>query len=336
MKPVKKKSKDIFEIYDTNINVTEIMEEIESSLKRMAVDKEEIERISRLRFSPGSPSGYREFDSLGTANLFENGVSIPKFTNPSLWFVKGPLQWIITKIISFYAVIEKKLSENRIRAFYNVIHELVLLKNKVNRLQEKLDIFYSDFSEMMARLKTGLNPEYFVSDGMYDRDYEKHKTELVLSHIEKKDQVLVLYPGWGWILSALSEKGCRFNSVTDSEYKFRFIKKEISSAIELKNSLLDFTDYKKYNKIIIYRNLAFIPGWVIDSLLQKIKKLAAIKTELIIIYNNFPETAIFPFESAGITKVNEEKLSLYLKESGFNGIRFIRSNAEILVRFKKQ
>jgi len=288
-----------------------------------------------LKFNPPGPSGFREFDPIGTANLFEKGISTPKFTNPSLWFFKGPLKWLIKKLVAIYSVIDRKVSENRISAFFNLIHEVVLLKNKINQQKEKLDLFYSDFSEMMTKLKTGLNPEYFVSDSLYDRDYERYKTGLIVKQLSSRDKVLVLYPGWGWILSALQENKIRFHSVTDSEFKYKFIKKEITSGIELQRSILDFTDYKKYNKIILYRNMAYLSGWLLDSMIHKIFKYASPATEIIMIYNNFPESSSFPFESAGITRINEKKLPLYLKEAGFKNARIAGNDSEFLVIFRK-
>lgn len=326
----------LFEIHDTTINVREIMGEIESRLKKISIDKNEIERISKLSFNPPSPSGYREFDALGTANLFENGVSIPKFTNPSFWFVRGPLKWLIVKIVSVFSLIDKKLSENRIRAFYNLIHELILLKNRTNKINEKLNFLYNDFSEMMARFKTGIYPDYLSFENFYDREYEVEKARVFIKNIDKAKKILIIGPGWGWILSHLLEGEIKFKAITDSEFKYNFIKREITSEIELIKSILNYNDYNKFQLIILYTNLAYLSGWYINTLIQGIFKKSNKGTEIYLLFNNFPETGNFPFESTGITKINEDKFLYYLKEIGFKNIRFIKYNTETLVKFYKQ
>ncbi len=135
-----------FQIHDPEINVEEIMEDIESKLKSRDISKEDVERISKLRLSPFSKNSLREFDASLSANLFEKGISPPKFTNPKLWFFKGPLRWMLSKFVDFYALVDKKLSENRVRAFFQLLHEVVILKKRQDLLGQKLDEFYQEYS----------------------------------------------------------------------------------------------------------------------------------------------------------------------------------------------
>jgi hypothetical protein len=58
---------------------------------------------------------------LAAANAFEKGISPPKFTNPKLWFIRGPIKWVFVSLVNLYSFIDKKLSENRIRAFFSVL-----------------------------------------------------------------------------------------------------------------------------------------------------------------------------------------------------------------------
>ncbi|PKA03348.1 LIC_10202 family protein, partial [Leptospira ellisii] len=56
------KFQELFEIRDSRINVREIMEEIESKLKKNPSTKEEIDKLTHWKFSPPGPEGYRDFD----------------------------------------------------------------------------------------------------------------------------------------------------------------------------------------------------------------------------------------------------------------------------------
>ncbi len=66
----KKEIKPIFEIQDSDINISEIMAEIESSLKKRNLDSNEISRITKLRLTPETPEGERQFDPASTAHSF--------------------------------------------------------------------------------------------------------------------------------------------------------------------------------------------------------------------------------------------------------------------------
>ena len=158
-------NKEVFEIQNSDINVPEIMREIEASLKKRSIDKNEIERIAKLKLSADSPAGHREFDPSLTANLFEKGIAPPKFTNPHLWFIRGPLKWAIVKFTEIYSLVDKKLSENRIKAFYSVLHELILLKNKHQRLENKFNELYKHVVELRTSSRSG-----FFQNEYYDNN----------------------------------------------------------------------------------------------------------------------------------------------------------------------
>lgn len=139
------KFQELFEIRDSRINVREIMEEIEAKLKKNPSTKEDIEKLTHWKLSPPSPEGYRDFDPAEIAHLFEKGITPPKFSNPKLRFVRGPLKWLLIRFAEFYSFLDKKLSENRTRAFYSVLHELILIRSENQNLKRKWSPFIPNF-----------------------------------------------------------------------------------------------------------------------------------------------------------------------------------------------
>lgn len=130
---------ELFKVSNMNLDAKEIMREIESRIRIRSIDKEELEKILKQKIHSDINSiGFRAFDPAYTANLYEKGISPPKFTNPKLWFIKGPIKWFVVKLIQGYGFLDQKLSRNKVKAFYSVLHELIALRRKVEELEKEI------------------------------------------------------------------------------------------------------------------------------------------------------------------------------------------------------
>ena len=313
-------NKEVFEIQNSDINVREIMADIESSLKKRPIDKNEIERIAKLKLSADSPAGHREFDPSLTANLFEKGIAPPKFTNPRLWFIRGPLKWAIVKFTETYSLVDKKLSENRIKAFYSVLHELILLKTKNQRLEKKLDELY----KQVVELRTTTRPSFFQNE-YYDnnRPLEEsfNKSNLrILSFLKKDKPTLVLLPDWENFLNLLKVNRISFHVLVQNKIQFDYIKTQITNEVTNTNSIQNFLDYRNYSNLILHCNACLLPAWILESLLLSWKENADSGTNCFIRFSNFSLDFHSPFQENYLTRIDLEKLLSYLKELGFKNI----------------
>lgn len=316
----KEHNKEVFEIQNSEINVPEIMEEIESSLKKRLIDKKEIERIAKLKLSTDSPAGHREFDPSLTANLFEKGISPPKFTNPRLWFIRGPLKWAIVKFTEIYSLVDKKLSENRIKAFYSVLHELILLKIKHQKLESKLNELYKQIVE----LRTATRPSFFQNE-YYDNNRplaEKfNQSNLrILSLLKKEKSTLVLLPDWENFLNLLKLNRIHFDVVAQNKIQSDYINEQITNKVIHTNSIQTFTEYKNYSNIILHCNACLLPVWILESLLMFWKEYAESGTQCFIRFSNSSLDLHSPFQENYQTRIDLEKLLSNLKELGFKNI----------------
>jgi hypothetical protein len=216
------KNKEIFEIQNSDINVAEIMREIDSSLRQRSINKTDIERIAKLKLSSDSPAGHREFDPSLTANLFEKGIAPPKFTNPRYWFIKGPLKWMIVKFTEFYSLVDKKLSENRIKAFYSVLHELILLKANHRRLEQKISDLYKHVVDIRSNYPNTFQNNFYdnnkpLSDGFQQSDLR------ILSLLRKDKATLVLLPDWDNFLNLLKLNQIPFQVVVQNKNQIQLL-----------------------------------------------------------------------------------------------------------------
>lgn len=124
----------------------EVLRELERRVRSRGYNPEEVERIKKLNFAP-TPSTMRGFDPGFTAELFENAVSPPNFSNPKYRFLRGPLRILARLIFPFLSQLFDKLSENKIQAFYNVVHELIALQYRNDLMAARLQEIHEEFLE---------------------------------------------------------------------------------------------------------------------------------------------------------------------------------------------
>ncbi len=318
---MEERSSDIIEIKDSSVNVRELMQEIESRLARRPVSKEELDRLTRWKFSPQSPEGYREFDAAETAHLFEKGISPPKFTNPKFKYIRGPIRWLFIKIIEFYAFLDKKLSENRTRAFYSVLNELILLRGDHEKLKRKFEKFYTEFIELNYSLKKEIGPDFiWSSEFLYEEEVLEESETLLLSRLTPGDSVLVIHPEWGKFLKQLLKAQVEFRTITWNSNQYSFIKEQISNSIEF----LSFEELLPPPplplKIVSPSNLCLLPNWVLEKLFRNLASKTSPGTEFIFRFSNYSNRFPSPFQPVLLTQVNDSSFREFLHKLGFKNI----------------
>lgn len=313
----KEHSKEIFEIQNSDINVVELMAEIESSLKQRSVDKKEIERITNLKLSADSPAGHREFDPSFTANLFEKGIAPPKFTNPRFWFIHGPLKWAIIKFTEIYSLVDKKLSENRIKAFYSVLHELILLKSRHRKLELKVEELYKQIVEIRTSSRPSFfQNEFYDSNKPLDDNFSKSNLR-ILSLLKKEQNALVLLPDWDNFLNLLRLNTISFHAVVQNKNQFDYISSKITNQITNIHLIQEFSDYKQYSSVILHCNASLLPAWILETLLQKFKSFSDKNTQFFLRFSNSSLYIHSPFQENYQTRIDLEKIVPHLRELGF-------------------
>lgn len=331
-----KKEDPLFEIYDPEVNTSDIMKELETNLLKRNITKEEIDRIIRLNLSAESASGYGEFDPAYTAHLFEKGISAPKFTNPAFRFVKGPLKWLLIKIVEFYTIFDKKISQNRIKAFYSVVNELIVIKNNYKKLKEKNDHLLSELLEIKSQIGSNhFEFNYFDSDRPYSQVINIIDREF-LKLLKEKNNLLVLFPEWGNFLSLLLADKIKFIAVTDSELMTNFIQKEISGNIRKLNLPLCLEDLRGHSTIILHKNCNLLPAWFIEKFLDLVSQLNH-SCDVLFGFGDYDTSSASAFKSRYFTYIELDNLKENLSERGFKNI-FIHTIKEYnysIVSFQK-
>ncbi len=310
---------NLFEIQDSSINVQEIIEELESTIRKMDVDSEEISRISNLKPKELNERNSRFFDPAYTATLFEKGISPPKFTNPSLWFIKGPLRWIIVKFIEFYSLFDKKVSENRIKAFYSVIYELVDLKKKYESLYEKLEEIQKDIL-ILKQNHTSFQKSRPSSISLVSTDVNKKFNDKIINKFTKTDFILILYPDDENLLKELEFSNIPFLALTEDKEQYTYLKLNITKNVELLDSILNYQSYKDFNHIVFASNLCLFSGWLIQKIIYNIWEFSSSKTTVYLKYTNSALTNYSPFQEVYRTKIVPELLIYKLRELGFKNV----------------
>ncbi len=313
-------NQEVFEIKNSEIDVTSIMADIESNLKRRAIDKTEIERIKQLKISAETPVGHRPFDPSHVANLFEKGISPPRFSNPKYWFVKGPLKWAIHKFTDFYSLVDKKLSENRIKAFYSVVYELILLRTQYERLERK----FNDLYKITLNSETE-NNNYQYSSMFYNHDEllsEKFSNENVRigNLISKESKTLILLPAADNFLNLLRWNKIDFHLITDKKQQLEYIQKQLTKNIEYVESIQSFTNFKNYKNILIHSNLCLLNPKTIERIIQNILEQADKNTQVLLQFSNHTLQTISPFRENFQTYIEVDHLETYLRNLGFINI----------------
>lgn len=326
------------EIRDPLINVKEIVDEIESKIPLPPPTNLEWERISKMQFQPESPEGYRKFDPAGTAFLFEKGISAPKFTNPKLWFIKGPIKFLFTRFIEFYSLVDKKLSENRIKAFFSVLHELIRLTKRIHNIEIRLEKFYSSYllnSEIKSELK---NIDFGWSTFQYfDTPGKLNLWDLVIPDLKNKKEVSVLFPAWGYILKELTIANIRFQSYSNLDEEVSFIKSKITSQITKVSSLFPLSSFlPKENDVLIFIPLNRFPSFLLEKLFSELSSSMIPGSYLYFSIQQEKSLGLTPFQDIEVTKVDTDKLPIYLKTLGFKQERNLTQNESMkILRFEK-
>ncbi|TGK06995.1 hypothetical protein EHO59_02430 [Leptospira semungkisensis] len=331
------RSSDIIEIKDSSVNVRELMEEIESRLARKPVSKEELDRLSRWKFSPQSPEGYREFDAAETAHLFEKGISPPKFTNPRFKYIRGPIRWAFIKLIELYSFLDKKLSENRTRAFYSVLNELILLRGDHEKLKRKFEKFYNEFVELNYSLKREIHPDFVWSNEfLYEEETLEESETIILSRLNPGDSVLAINPEWGKFLKQLLKAQIEFKAVVWNSAQYSYIKEQVTNSIQL----LSFEDLLPApplpTKIVSHSNLCLLPNWVLEKLFKNLAAKTSPGTEFIFRYSNYSNRLVSPFQPVLLTQIGESALREFIHKLGFKNIVETKSSdGFVILSFRK-
>ncbi len=307
------------EIRDPELSVQEIIQEIESKIVLPPPSSLEWERISKMEFQPESPEGFRKFDPAGTAFLFEKGISPPKFTNPKLWFIKGPFKFLLTRIIEFYGLVDKKLSENRIKAFFSVLHELIRLTKRIQKIEIRLEKFYSTYL-----LKKDISPDYQNIDfgwstfQYFDMPGKLNLWDNAIADLKSKNQVTVLLPTWGYILKELTIANIRFEAFSNIEEEVNFIKSKISSHISKVNSLFPLRSFLPPNSdVLIFIPLNRFPSFLLNQLFIELSSGMTKGHDVYFSMQSDHAADSSPFQDIEVTKVDVKKLPAYLEPLGF-------------------
>jgi hypothetical protein len=296
------------------------MSEIESSLSQRSIDKKEIERISKLKLSADSPAGHREFDPSFTAHLFEKGISPPKFSNPRYWFIRGPLKWIIVKFTELYSLVDKKLSENRIKAFYSLLHELILIKAKNQKLEHKFNELYKHVIELRTSTRPSFfQNEYYDNNKPLEEGFSKSNLR-ILSLLKMEQPTLVLLPDWDHFLNLLKINNISYHAIVQNKNQFDYIHSQITNQITNIQLIQNFTDYKKYSNVILHCNASLLPAWILETLLINFSSYAEKNTVFFIRFSNSSLYCHSPFQENYQTRIELEILLSYLKDLGFKNV----------------
>jgi len=310
------------------VDVAGIMEEIESELGKISVEKSELEKIARLSFTPPSPAGLGKFDPLGTASLFEKGISPPGFTNPRFRFVRGPLKWLVLKLVNLYAMVDRKLSENRTRAFYNIVHEIIMLKNRMDVLNERIESVYDKLDSVLKKNSSDTSGLY-VSGNFFLRGKNSRDNDIV-SRL-KKVKTLVLLPEWGEFLDELKKQGIPFSSMAADKNSLDYIRKNFDSSARLADES-GFRQWKSYGQIVVYQGMDTLSSVELENLFSLIKKHCSSGT--VVVMNYAAAKTNLPFEDNRRITVRPEQLKSYLRERGFAGITDTAGKNTRLLVFK--
>jgi len=324
------------EIRDPQLNVSEIVREIESKIPRNPKESIDLNELTKLSYKPESPAGFRKFDPAGTAHLFEKGISAPKFTNPKLWFIKGPIKYVILRIISVYSLVDKKLSENRIRAFFSVLHELVRLGKRMNQLEKRFDGFYRDHLLQSKTKDIGLGfgwatSEYFVDSGL-DEDWSN-----VIQDLKESKSISVLFPEWGELLKQCSIHKYKFQSFSHSELQTELIRKRVTANIQKIESTFPLNGYlPKESDVIINKPLGTFPALFLEKLFSELSSNMSNGFHLYFMIHEKKLSQNSPFIESQLCTINLKELSDYMNRLGFVEERNLSSKLDQLIfRFTK-
>ena len=310
----------LIEIHDTEINSVELVKEIEEKLFRRQIDLQEIERIAKLDTSPASPLGNRKFDPLETSHLFDKGIAPPKFTNPVFRYIPGPVRWMISKFIDGYSLFDKKVSENRIRAFYSAVYEIVLLRKKLNEMDRKLSDLIQNYSELKAGVIYDHSlPVNFDPTRPYDAELSESGRRIV-SLIESQKKTLIIHPDNDSLSLQIIRKCPDTDILLRDIRQEEFFRQNITSRIKCIEHIHEFEDYSEYQIIILAFNASRYSGWINERVLFKIFQKASSGSVIFFRFSNSAQNFYSPFQENFPTRIQQEILINYLHELGFRTV----------------
>lgn len=117
------------------ISEEEIHSQIQERLTARGLTPAEVQRIRDLDFSPGSGGTSGTFNPAETIDLFESPVASPKFKSSRYWFFRGPARRIAMRVYEIAALVFSKLSENKNKAFHNLVGALIAQERRIRDLE---------------------------------------------------------------------------------------------------------------------------------------------------------------------------------------------------------
>ena len=144
--------KNIFEIHAPGIDTSQVIASVEKRLEERGYDPDETKRIEELSFAPVSPAAEHGFDPAVTTELFERPVSAPDFKSLKYRRFPAPFRKGARWLFQFLSSVNEKLSQNRVQAFYNVVHEIISVNHRLKRLQRRFEALAADNLELRRRL----------------------------------------------------------------------------------------------------------------------------------------------------------------------------------------
>lgn len=271
----------------------------------------------------------KEFDPSFVASQFEKGISPPKFTNPKLWFIKGPLKTILIKFVEFYAIVDKKLSENRIKAFYSVLFELIKSKKRILRLEKKIEEIYFELNEL--KKTTSLEPLNFFE---FVKPYQTYFTESItlrIDQISKSKKILIIYPNLDERINYFQIKEFNFTILTNLNSE---LFKKATSKI-LKSTILDFKEYKNFDFFYSNYNLSLEESENLFSFFHHIFKNTNNGSDFLFSYQNQISSLNSPFQKLTKTQIDDDKIKIFLSEIGFQNIQLEAEFETRILSFSK-
>lgn len=300
----------------------EIMDTIESRLKERNISKDDIERISKIRFSPFSKRSHRDFDPSYTANLFEKGISTPKFTNPRLWFIRGPIHWLLKKGVSFYSLVDKKLSENRVRAFFQVLHELVLIKKNQEILSQKLDEFYKEYSEERYKASLGMNPTTLYSPLSLRVDFESGvppESDEILNLLRDVQPICIYYPSSLSFLEYCNSQNIKYRVVTPFEEDVTLIRRTITEFVSTQDKI------SPNPSVLFHANACLFSATFWEGILRSWRGLEQ-ETRFILRFKEGTQSSLSPFRDNLPLFIETSDLGDYLRSIGYKNVHIHEKN----------
>ncbi len=306
-------NKDFIEISDPTIDVEQILTSIEKSLASACIDLEALSKFQNQRFTPLSPEGFRSFDPLGAAHSFEKGINPPKFTSPKLWFIRGPIKWIFVSLVNLYSFVDKKLSENRIKAFFSVLHELIRINRKLKSIEIQMDLISKQIyteSGKQEFYKQSTDSQFF------DLGSSFQGLEELLGKLNPALHHIILLPETGDFQILLEREKISVESHSHNPNTIDRLLK--TRALQIKKTDPGSLSPKipEKSEIIIEKPLTDLTPNQIRFLFSELSKKSPAQTKILFSISKLDSHSAFSLQSLSVC--NENKLTSFMAEVGFD------------------